>query len=162
MSGGFPTIHQQSNSLLSRTRGQVGPLSLEPSPQGSQACGGSCPKWHSQAPVPEGSGGPHLFGGLGRQAPAWGCPRGQRAGVSPVPRGAPAETTAFPTRAWSVGLNFPDPPSRVSPAGRTPDENPEALRLFEGFVECRGLDKTEITHPAQAANGNVCLFLPTF
>ncbi|CAN0516988.1 unnamed protein product [Rangifer tarandus platyrhynchus] len=75
---------------------------------------------------------------------------------------APAETTAFPTRAWSAGHNFPDPPSRVSPAGRTPDENPEALRLFEGFVERRGLDKTEITHPAQAANGNMCLFLPTF
>lgn len=28
MSEGFPTIHQQSSSLPSRTRGQVGPLAF--------------------------------------------------------------------------------------------------------------------------------------
>ena len=73
-----------------------------------------------------------------------------------------AETTALPTRAWSVGLNFPDPPSRISPAGCTLDENPEVLRIFEGFVEHRGWNKTEIIHPAQAGNGNVYVFLLTF
>ena len=48
------------------------------------------------------------------------------------------------------------------PAGHTLDENPEVLRIFKGFVERRGWNKTEIIHPAQAGNGNVYLFLLTF
>lgn len=36
------------------------------------------------------------------------------------------------------------------------------MRIFEGFVEGGGRNKTEIIHLAQAGNENVYLFLLTF
>lgn len=91
------------------------PLPLEPSDKGTTP--GPPVMWAAPAPsgththlVPEGSGGPHLFGGLGRAGSSLGLSL-KTAGRCPLrAHRALAETTALLTQAWLAGLNILDPP----------------------------------------------------
>lgn len=64
------------------------------------------------------------------------------------PRNLGACLREAPAEGLAGHLSCPDPPPPTSPAGRSLDVNPEALRIFEEFVESKGLSKTEIaSHP---------------
>lgn len=57
-------------------------------------------------------------------------------------------------RAWGCPAHL-----CPSPAGRTPDKDPEATRTFEEFVESKGLNRSDIARPPQV--GNTGLLVPS-